>query len=344
MLGSDYDYAELLPGDASHRKYYQLCWHRNDNYIGPELFCYLDPKIGSHEKFVEISKALKDIGPDIIHVNLEKGIIIQYHFECEGASEYYYLFDAYDEESYEEYPLSRYNLKVKTRHNIFGEAVRLLDSMIRIDIPNLRRLKEDDLRSQMKTFQSLYLNGFLDMSIFEIASQNENLEKLINETIANLNSQPWGNCHTDFEGRNIFGLPYWGGEHLYIIDYQDMCIGPAGIDLAGIVFDHYLCDELHSDKEALIKELKKLTSFADKFDTNEIYKFARWGCIQRNMRILGTLSNLYLEQDRSFRLGDLEGILTNLIRAIPDEHEDMKAFLKDQVLPLNNRRCQEILK
>lgn len=343
MLDKDYDYAELLAGDASQRQYYRLCWHRNDFYIGFDIFCYLDPEVGSHERFVEISKALKDIGPDIHHVNLEKGIIIQYNFEYDFPTGYYNLFETLNEEPFEEYPLSVFNLKAKTRHNLFGEAVRLLESMIRIDIPNLQRLKEDDLRSQMKTFQSVYLNELLDMSIFEIASQKENLEKLINETIANLNSQPWGNCHTDFEGRNIFGC-LDGKEHLYIIDFQDMCIGPAGIDLAGIVFDHYLCDELHLDKEALIKELKKLTSFADKFDTNEIYEFARWGCIQRNMRILGTLSNLYLEQDRSFRLGDLEGILTNLIRAIPDEHEDMKAFLKDQVLPLNNRRCQEILK
>ena len=35
------------------------------------------------------------------------------------------------------------------------------------------------------------------------------------------------------------------------------------------------------------------------------------------MRILGTLSRLYLEQNRSFRLNDLTMILDNLINIIP---------------------------
>jgi hypothetical protein len=35
--------------------------------------------------------------------------------------------------------------------------------------------------------------------------------------------------------------------------------------------------------------------------------------LQRNARILGVLSNLYLEQQRAFRLPDLEQILKNFI-------------------------------
>ena len=52
-------------------------------------------------------------------------------------------------------------------------------------------------------------------------------------------------------------------------------------------------------------------------------------CIQRNMRILGTLSNLYLQKDRSFRLKDLTTILDNLIFAIPSEFQaNFKTILK----------------
>ena len=133
---------------------------------------------------------------------------------------------------------------------------------------------------------------------------------------------------------------------LKVIDYQDMCIGPVGIDLAGIFFDHYLCNELHSNKTRLIKQLdnlKYLKSGEHSFENKEIYEFSKWGCIQRNMRILGTLSNLYLEQDRSFRLKDLAGILDNLVLAIPSEFQELKNFLKKNVSKRNDQICKEFL-
>ena len=50
-------------------------------------------------------------------------------------------------------------------------------------------------------------------------------------------NQQWTNCHFDFERRNIHLLD--NGE-LALIDFQDMCFGPIGIDLAGILIDHYI--------------------------------------------------------------------------------------------------------
>ena len=49
--------------------------------------------------------------------------------------------------------------------------------------------------------------------------------------------QQWTNCHFDFERRNIHLLD--NGD-LALIDFQDMCFGPIGIDLAGILIDHYI--------------------------------------------------------------------------------------------------------
>ena len=61
------------------------------------------------------------------------------------------------------------------------------------------------------------------------------------------------------------------------------------------------------------------------------------------MRILGTLSNLYIKDNRSFRLPDLELVLTNLIQIIPDDHSELKKFLDDTVLVANNKRVKEII-
>ena len=66
--------------------------------------------------------------------------------------------------------------------------------------------------------------------------------------------------------------------------------------------------------------------------SKDIYEWVRWGAIQRNMRILGTLSRIYLEHERSFRLKDLSMILDNLIELIPENnYESLKQFLSRDV-------------
>ena len=49
------------------------------------------------------------------------------------------------------------------------------------------------------------------------------------------------------------------------------------------------------------------------FSDAELVEMVLMAALQRNARILGVLSNLYLEQQRGFRLPDLEQILKNFI-------------------------------
>ena len=74
---------------------------------------------------------------------------------------------------------------------------------------------------------------------------------------------------------------------------------------------------------------------------NDYFEFLRWGAIQRNLRILGTLANLYLSKNRTFRLKDLPLILSNLIQMIPKNHPS-KEFLIDTVSPILNKTVSEI--
>ena len=70
---------------------------------------------------------------------------------------------------------------------------------------------------------------------------------LFKTLIPKLHEQQWTNCHFDFERRNIHKL----GKELILLDFQDMNFGPIGIDLAGILVDHYI--------ELDLKVLKKYT-------------------------------------------------------------------------------------
>jgi aminoglycoside/choline kinase family phosphotransferase len=131
-----------------------------------------------------------------------------------------------------------------------------------------------------------------------------------------------------------------------IIDFQDTCKGPIGIDLAGLFIDHYnfeitfgeaKCGDLtneHIEHGGLdIMGIKEAEIICD---------YAIWGGIQRNLRILGTLSNLYLENGRDFRLPDLPKILSNLEQIIPEKHKELKNFLKQDVNLALNQKLMEL--
>ena len=80
-----------------------------------------------------------------------------------------------------------------------------------------------------------------------------------------------------------------------------------------------------------------------KFELNskEIFEWVRWGAMQRNMRILGTLSSLYISKNRSFRLKDLPMILNNLIDLIPKKYVSLKNhFCSDVQSQLLNKLNQ----
>lgn len=345
---------EPIVQEASQRQYYRIYTSNAevqlDDRNNPTIFilCYLDPKIGSHDKTLAINNALlKDEvinpAPKILFHDQELGITIQ---EDIGEEYLYNLYERFGPPESELYHEDSY-------YGALEMALDLLDLIHRKKIPNLKKIQNKDLSNQMKTFESIYLQSFLCISPFEIASQRENLQSLIDETINNLELQPWVNCHTDFEGRNILIKPDFDWDWMYVIDYQDMCIGPIGIDLAGVIFDHYYFEDFNIDKikECLpdvFRVLDKNYNYPYDKETkekmgNDLYEYARWGAIQRNMRILGTLSNLYIKDNRSFRLPDLELVLTNLIQIIPDDHAQLKKFFKNTVLTTNNKRVKEII-
>ena len=60
------------------------------------------------------------------------------------------------------------------------------------------------------------------------------------------------------------------------------------------------------------------------------------------MRILGTLSKLYIETKRSFRLKDLSQILDNFINLIPEENHTCRTLLIEKVRPALRKRMNEV--
>ena len=285
--------------EASGREYWRIINESKETAV----LCYLDPKIDDHSNFINISNELKKNnirGVEIFYHNKEDGVTIQ---EDLGDEDLISIFND------------------NNKKELLEMSLELLVDIQESEIANLEEFSKKDLINQMSLFNEIFCQKFLDIK------SDDSINDLIEITIDKLYEHPWVNCHFDFERRN---LVLKDNNQLIVIDYQDMKRGPIGIDLAGILADHYF--------EADISNIKRFINFYStkinsKYSDDECFEFTRWGCIQRNLRILGTLSNLFLVKNRSFRLKDMPLILKNLTTMIPNEHPS-KIFLEKNIEPL----------
>jgi aminoglycoside/choline kinase family phosphotransferase len=361
---------EVLSQEASDRKYFRLIldthdykeftenWYkyehnsklRNRTEPGSNdpcsvIFCFLDPKVGSNKRFVELSNHVHKHPKSIFngYGNINGLIPKVYAFEDKiGVT----IQEDFYESFLEKFPDGFEHVGMDS-FPVCDSAFDALVKFVGLDFPDLKNLSSEDLEAQMKRFEDYFLSDLLEINLANFGSQKENLQNLIEETIQNLSLQPWVNCHQDFEVRNLMYRPDDLGE-VGIIDFQDTCKGPVGIDLAGIYIDHYnfnftfahlKCFDGGSDINRTLADY----GFAGIEDQETIYEYAVWGGIQRNLRILGTLSNLYLQNGRTFRLPDLSLILNNLMMIIPDNHQELKDFLRTEVFNLLNKKLEAIL-
>jgi aminoglycoside/choline kinase family phosphotransferase len=185
--------------------------------------------------------------------------------------------------------------------NLIEATLQQLSLLQHLPINDLPLLEPKDLIKQASLMQSIFLENFLELP------RDQNLCDFLENLALSVAAQPQVNCHFDFERRNLFHLD--NGE-IGIIDFQDLKRGPLGIDLAGFCVDHYLSVDSERINNCC-SMLLKLEHF--NFSDAELVEMVLMAALQRNARILGVLSNLYLEQQRAFRLPDLEQILKNFI-------------------------------
>lgn len=291
--------------EASGREY----WRVLDNKDSLVL-CYLNPSLGDHLDFLKISNLLNANNistADVIHHNADIGVTLQKDL---GDND---LLTIFNEEN---------------KQDLLKRSLDLLAKIQGLPQEEIPKLTHDELADQMHLFKDIFCINFLEVE------PDNSIDDLMLLTTENIKQQPLVNCHFDFERRNLI----LHQNQITVIDHQDMKIGPLGIDLSGILIDHYYPVNLKDINMMLDYFSKQIKS---KYNSEELFNFLRWGSIQRNMRILGTLANLFIEHKRSFRLKDLPMILSNLECMIPDNHKS-KLFISEQLQPLLNKKLLDI--
>jgi aminoglycoside/choline kinase family phosphotransferase len=270
----------------------------------------LNPSLGDHLDFLKISNLLNANNistADVIHHNADIGVTLQKDLGDDD------LLRIFNEEN---------------KQDLLKQSLDLLAKIQALPQEEIPKLTHEELVDQMHLFKDIFCVNFLAVE------PDNSIDDLMLLATENIKQQPLVNCHFDFERRNLI----LHQNQITVIDHQDMKIGPLGIDLSGILIDHYYPVNLKDINMMLAYFSKQIKS---KYNSEELFNFLRWGSIQRNMRILGTLANLFIEHKRSFRLKDLPMILSNLECMIPDNHKS-KLFISEQLQPLLNKKLLDI--
>jgi len=302
---------EPLRQEASTRKYFRLKG-KDSSYIG----VFSPPKIEINEQFIFLSEFFRDRGvtvPEVLFSDIESGWI---------------LIEDFGDDSYQ------FKLNKKNFNHLFSAAI---DEMINIHncpldskIPILR---ESDLETQMLLFEEWFLSGLLEIKLNK--EEKKLFSNLYKEILDDLQDQPKVLCHFDFESRNLMILQ---SGNTGVLDFQDAAFGPIFLDPVALFKDLYLDineneiykllgDYIDRSNESGLVQVLDLENSKRSFDLTGL---------QRQLRILGTLSRLHLRDNKSFRLQDLIKTLHFVVETSVkyEEFKEFSFYLKKKVVPL----------
>ena len=170
---------------------------------------------------------------------------------------------------------------------------------------------QDVLKSVTKESLLLQTNSFMDFCREKKCSNDEikSLENLRNELVHNLLNQQFIPSHNDFERRNLMMFE----EKLFVIDFQDLNMGPLGIDLASIMYEHS-----YEYPKAIIDNLleKHLKDNGLNASSAELKDMIMHALAHRSMRIVGTFNKYFKEGKLLNRKLDLDKFLKRIHLAL----------------------------
>jgi hypothetical protein len=194
----------------------------------------------------------------------------------------------------------------------------------------------------MLLFEEWFLRGLLQIN--STSEEIEMINSMYDEILDNLEKQPKALCHFDFETRNLMVLE---SGSTGVLDFQDATFGPIFLDPASLLKDLHLELKDSEVNQFLDSFLSKsiesgLIKEVDFLEARECFDFAS---LQRQLRILGTLSRLHLRDKKSFRLPDLIKTLEFFIETT-SKYKRFKAIsshLGNKILPILKLKIKEIL-
>ncbi len=275
--------------ESSQRTFYRINFYDKKNVILMIVPEGIEESVSSFTKKAEIFKK-NDVNVPIIFAENEKlGLIIVEDFGDE---------------------LYQFNLSKKNADLFYGLALKELIKIQCIELDkNIFKCFDRKLLSQnWSLFEEFFLKNFFGDKI-KISSIN-NLKDCYEMICRNLLKQPQVICHYDFECRNLIFTKNSAG----ILDFQDALIGPIGLDPSSLFKDLYY---FWPEKKILgwYKDYQKsiINNLKINIQISKLQEYIDYCSLQRQFRILGKLSKVYLDLDRTSRLKDFPTLINYLV-------------------------------
>lgn len=165
-------------------------------------------------------------------------------------------------------------------------------------------------------FTAGFFLGELDMSreyyvekLMEVpAAEADRLDPLFRRLADNLIQHPFTLCHRDFHGQNIHIYK----NSLYLIDYQDLRLGPDTYDLASLLRDRGVGRLLGEERELALVDHYAAVSGAPSGVRHRYFETL----LQRSIKILGTFARQPIARGRMHYLEFIPSTLESVARCL----------------------------
>ena len=275
--------ARALAGDASVRAYYRISRPDGSTYM---LAYYPQEVRGQLRRFLDAYKAVSPHGriPAVL-----------YHGESTALQE-----DVGDRTLYD-----ILHADAGEGVRLYGEAIDLLVMFqrapaVEINPPFTAEFFESELDMTREFYVEKLMGG-------ETAAELGALFKTLANKVA---QHPYVLCHRDFHGQNI----HTHNDLLYLIDYQDLRMGPDTYDLASLLRDRGVARIIGRDAELELVD-RYCRSSGAKGDVRQRYFET---LLQRSIKILGTFSKQPIVRGRLHYLDFIPPTLESIERCIED--------------------------
>lgn len=136
------------------------------------------------------------------------------------------------------------------------------------------------------------------------------LEPFFRKLSENLTQHPYILCHRDFHGQNI----HVKNDALYLIDYQDLRLGPDTYDLASLLRDRGVARQLGEETE-----IELVDYYARRADAPEGVRRRYFETLlQRSIKILGTFAKQPIVRGRLHYLEFIPPTLESICRCLDE--------------------------
>jgi N-acetylmuramate 1-kinase len=170
-----------------------------------------------------------------------------------------------------------------------------------------------------------------------MSGAREPLAPLMKTIAENVAHHPYVQCHRDFHGQNLHIV----NDDLFLIDYQDLRMGPDTYDLASLVRDRGVARILGDETELELLEHYRRLRHADAGIRQRYFETL----LQRSIKILGTFSKQPIVRGKLHYLEFIPATLESIARCIdelPEFASLRETFPMHFDLDAARRRAQEL--